>query len=215
MNTRQPEKVETPGSEPDLPTKLKQRRFLRTYEYILGLEGVTLIESNSFSSRVLRIPFEVIKDEPVEINSVSKLALGAIVIFLLLTIGSAAYFISNSKECTELQVDPFVWAFFATISAFCLFLSRKGFLVFGNLCFYRDRTKTKVLEFMQKVKTQKTDYFNKHVFARLGSDTSVNDIARLFWLKEHGVVTEEEFNKLKTGIVIGAEIRNTEPPSKN
>jgi hypothetical protein len=199
------------------PPKLKQRHLIQTRDYELGLDGVTILESDIIGSHKFKVRFETINDEPIEVKSSSKSAFWATIVFLVFALTSIANLAFEPDADTNAQASPYIWGFFAILTAFSFLLTRRQFIVYGSLNFYRDeKSRPDVLEFMDKVKSQRLDYFNKHLTLQMGRDTSVNDIARLVWLKDQGAITQEEFNKLKSGVIRRTEIGNSEPPpSKN
>ena len=205
---------QTPILDP-LPVRLSQRHFFSTREYELGLNAVTLIESNIFASNTYKIPFEAIANEPVEKNYSSKLAFLATTVFLALSLVSAINIYYEGGTINQDQIDPLVWGILAIFFAFCLFLTRKQYIIFGALRFQWYWTKSKILRFMEKVKTQKANYFKEHYINQLITAGSIHDIAKLFWLKENGILDDDQFIKIKTNIVKNIEIGNGEPPSVN
>jgi hypothetical protein len=178
-------------------------RGRRSFE--LHYDGIVVLEHHLFSHQEYKIPYESISMNRVCKTECTKLFLWATILFLFLTaflaIESVLLRKFDSIEAT---------LFYGALAILCggLFLySRQHVIIypseFGTLFFFEGvPSKSALEEFLNDLELWHRNYMMDKFGPSLPQGESVGDeLARLFWLKERGALTDEEFNRLKGKII--------------
>jgi hypothetical protein len=204
----------------DLPNGdviFKQRHLLRRHQYRLGQDGVYVAENWLTGSTSYKIPFENIPKDHSEItvSSAGYFWFGLVLAALSITTALMLAFHSGVEPVT-----PILWAVLAILTGFLYLISRQRFLVFRapagleSLILFRDKPSRELLEnFLARVHTRKNEYLRR-TYLREDGLPLADAVRTLEWLKEQGVVTNEEFEHFKAKN-LGAGPWGSSPPSPN
>lgn len=185
--------------------KLEQKKLVGKRSFILVDDGVHVKEAEWFSSREFEVPFEIIADERHDKMIYSKSWLGITILFLVLCIITAVAELSGDGD----SVEKGAYIFYGGIALFCVVivaLSRRKLLIYGGedgpLAFYSGLPSKEQLEaFIEEIGVRKRSYLlGKYAYDEQ-SLSKADELAKIGWLKDQGVLSEAEFRKLKHEIL--------------
>lgn len=183
--------------------EFKQRSFFETRVFQLYKDRINVKELKPFENKEYTKPFEVICNERINIRSYPVGSLtgiaGSIFFFSFF-----AYFLRNEPK---ILVGPAV-IFGVVILLFFMHLlfSNKKFTGYNadtkSLLFFKDLPSKEDLEdFLEVFEKRKKDYlYDKYRYVELEKGVG-SEITKLFWLKDKGALTEEEFQIAKNKIL--------------
>ncbi len=187
----------------DLPNNdvvFKQRHLLRKHQYRLVQDGVYVAENWLTGSTKYKVAFEDIPKEPSEVTVSSKGYLSLTIVLAAITIFTSAFLFLRQNVGPGI---PLIWGVLSVLTGTLYFLSRQHFLVFGApagnepLILYKDRPSCALLEqFLTRLQTRKKEYLRR-TYLREDGLPLADAVRKLTWLKEQGIITGEEFEKLK------------------
>jgi hypothetical protein len=198
---------------------LKQWHFFRRNTYKITENGVEMKETTPLHTVKTSIPFEGISNIPDEVTLSSKPFFWAMVIFWLLAVIVGITAIAGGD--VE-KGAPFIWGGFGVVFTFLYLTSREKYLVFKvnqtikGLAILKDKpNKIKFKQFIDSVQTKKHEYLKRVYLTGPVESNSADAVQKLAWLKEHGALTQEEFEKLKTEVIKKSELSGGLPTSLN
>lgn len=180
-----------------------QRRFFTKLTFRLEPAFVHVTERELTSSRSYVVPYENISAEPVEVMISSRRWLVAAIILVLLTILVAG----SALRGDDVEAGAWLfWGTFAALAGITYYVSRSSYLVFRSgeppLVVMKDRPSRAALDqFLQEVQQRKTLYLAQAAMTQVRGSSAADALQKLAYLRQLGVLNEEEFAVLKADIL--------------
>jgi hypothetical protein len=185
--------------------KLDQKKLVGKRSFALVDDGVHVKQAEWFSSQDFMVPFEVIGKHQHKKMIYSKGWLGAAILFLILCTVTAASEFSGKG----FSVEKGAYILHGGIALFCAViaaLSRRKLIIYGGkdgpLAFYEGKpSKEKLEAFIEELEIRKRSYLLGKYAYNDRTTSKADELAKIAWLKDQGVITEAEFEKLKQDIL--------------
>ncbi len=174
-------------------------------KFELQHDGIVVQDHHLFSHQEYKIPFEAISLNRVRKTEYTKLFLWGMCISLFL----ATFLGIESLLLRKHDLIESTW-FYGVLAIVCgglLFYSRQKNIhypsEFGTLIFFEGVPSKSALEdFLNELERCHQNYMmDKYGSTPSRSESVGDELARLFWLKERGALTEAEFQRLKSKII--------------
>jgi len=189
---------------------LNQKKIIGKRSFLLVEDGVFINQREWFSSQKYKVLFDVMDNSKVETTIYSKGWLIATILFLgLCLINVGELFFGRKADAIEALL---FFGIFSFLSAVVLFLSFRRVLVYGGqyepLVFYANNpSKEKLNSFLTELERRRNAYLlGKYAYGQR-SFSRADELSKLAWLKEQGVLTAEEFEKLKQRTIDDTDMR--------
>lgn len=182
---------------------LRQRAGGTSITLTLVEDGVEVAESSLFSKRLCKVPLEHIGHAAVEVHTSSKPAFWFAAGFTALAlVVEANFWIHGGGDAGEGAFYLLIAAFFAVR----FWQSRQVYLVFDGaspalMLFKEVPSHEEVQIFLQRVEERKDEYLRGRYLHTAFSCSAASEIEKLVWLRASGVITAEEFDRLKQAAV--------------
>jgi len=196
--------IENINSQADC--KLYQRCFLTQNTYTLAEGGILVNEKRAFSSKKYMVPFENIAAERTEISYSSAIWFWAMLILWSLSILTLVLLFLG-KDVDSLAYA--FWGFLAVIATIIYLYSRTSHVILvagqpGLILHKNVPSKEEMEAFIETVNIAKKNYLTQHYLIGTSDASKADAIHKLSWLKEHGIITQSDFDILKRDIVDSA-----------
>ncbi len=173
-----------------MSVELLQRHGLLRRTYTLADDGIRVSERSLTSGRTVTVPYEVMFADRQEVFVASKRALIAAVAMAVLAVVCA--FLGDAEPDAWL-----FWAIFAALAGAYYWASRRDQVGFvdpkAKLFFLRDKPSHAALEeFVAEARARARDKIRGRILPLRPTGDEKADRERASWLRETGIITDEE-----------------------